>query len=85
MAVKTVIDKAGRVRLPRRVLRQMQLAAGDEVRVKSDGDAITIRPVHPKATLTKELGIWVYQGAPSSLSIVRLIDRERTKRFREFF
>ncbi len=52
---KTSIDRAGRVLLPRRVLRQVQFAPGDELRVESDGDTITLRPVPAKAILTKEL------------------------------
>jgi bifunctional DNA-binding transcriptional regulator/antitoxin component of YhaV-PrlF toxin-antitoxin module len=82
---KTSIDKAGRILLPRRVLRQAQFAPGDELRVESDGDTITLRPVRAKAMLTKELGIWVYQGGFSSQAIGPMIDRERKRRLRELF
>jgi hypothetical protein len=44
------------------------------VRVQIDGDAITVRPVLPKAILKKELGIWVYQGQYSSQSLGHMID-----------
>jgi AbrB family looped-hinge helix DNA binding protein len=84
MEFKTSIDKAGRILLPKHALKQMRLPPGDELRIQSDGDAITLRPVHSKAILIKKLGIWAYQSAPSSLSIKRLIDKGRTKRLREF-
>jgi len=40
-------------------------------------------PIRPQATLKKEHGVWVYQGAASDISIPGLIDREREKRLRE--
>jgi AbrB family looped-hinge helix DNA binding protein len=80
--VQTPLDSAGRVVLPKPVLKQMQLTPGDELLVESDGARITLRPVRSKTLLKKEFGIWVYQGRPSSLSIGRLIDRERKKRLR---
>jgi bifunctional DNA-binding transcriptional regulator/antitoxin component of YhaV-PrlF toxin-antitoxin module len=83
MKVKASLDKARRVPLPKPMLKEMHLAPGDELGVECNGDAITVRPVRTKALLKKEFGIWVYQGRPSSQSICRLIDAERTKRLRK--
>jgi AbrB family looped-hinge helix DNA binding protein len=82
MQFKAPLDSAGRVVLPKPVLKQMQLTPGDELLVEGDGSHITLRPVRSKTLLKKEFGIWVYQGRPSSLSIGRLIDTERKKRLR---
>ncbi|MCU1239692.1 MAG: hypothetical protein JWO71_418 [Candidatus Acidoferrum typicum] len=82
MKFKASLDKAGRVVLPKLLLKKMHLAAGDELSVERNGDTITVRPVASKALLKKEFGIWVYQGRPSSQSICRLIDTERKKRLR---
>ncbi len=82
MKSKASLDSAGRVVLPKPVLKQMQLTPGDELLVESDGDHITLRPVRSKTLLKKEFGIWVCQGRSSSHSIGRLINTERKKRLR---
>jgi bifunctional DNA-binding transcriptional regulator/antitoxin component of YhaV-PrlF toxin-antitoxin module len=83
MKFKGVLDKAGRVALPKPIVKSMRLVQGDEFRFECNGDTITVRPVRIKALLKKEFGVWVYQGRPSSQSICRLIDTERTKRLRK--
>jgi hypothetical protein len=42
-----------------------------------------LRPVREEALLKKELGIWVYKGESSSISIPELIEAEREKRVQE--
>jgi AbrB family looped-hinge helix DNA binding protein len=83
MATKISIDKAGRIVLPKSLREKMRMEAGDEMLVEDEGDRITLRPIRPEALLKKELGIWVYQGELSSVSIPELIDAEREKRVRE--
>ncbi len=83
MKFKAFLDKAGRVALPKPILKQMQLAPGDELLVERNGETITVRPARIKALLKKEFGIWVYQGRPSAQSICRLIDTQRKKRLHE--
>jgi AbrB family looped-hinge helix DNA binding protein len=82
MEFKTSIDKAGRVLLPKRVLRQMQLGPGDKVQVRSDGDTITVQAIRAEAILKKELGVWVYQGRDMR-RLGRMIDRVRKKRLED--
>ena len=82
---KLTLDKAGRLVLPKPLRDQMQLGPGTVLEMEAEGEQITLRPVRPKATLRKKMGIWVYQGGvPCDDSIVELIDREREKRIREF-
>jgi AbrB family looped-hinge helix DNA binding protein len=83
MTSKITIDKAGRVVLPKSFRETMRVEAGDELLIEAEGDRITLRPLRPEALLKKELGIWVYQGESSSLSIPDLIDAEREVRARE--
>jgi AbrB family looped-hinge helix DNA binding protein len=81
---KTVtLDQAGRIAVPKPLRDSLGLQAGDKLSIASDGERITLRPVRPQATLEKERGIWVYQGAPSDQCISDLIDRERDKRIRK--
>jgi AbrB family looped-hinge helix DNA binding protein len=83
MANRISIDKAGRVVLPKAVREKMRVEAGDDLLVEAEGDRITLRPVRQEALLKKELGIWVYKGESSSISIPELIEAEREKRVRE--
>ena len=72
------------LRGPLKTLRQeLHLGPGDALRLESEGDLITLRPLRPEALLKKERGVWVYQGEPTHASIPGLIDREREKRLRE--
>jgi AbrB family looped-hinge helix DNA binding protein len=83
MANRISIDKAGRVVLPKALREKMRVAAGDDLLVEAEGDRITLRPVRQEALLKKELGIWVYKGESSSVSIPELIEAEREKRVQE--
>ena len=83
MANRISIDKAGRVVLPKAVREKMRVEAGDDLLVEAEGDRITLRPVRQEAPLKKELGIWVYKGESSSISIPELIEAEREKRVQE--
>jgi AbrB family looped-hinge helix DNA binding protein len=83
ITAKITLDKAGRVVLPKPLRDSMHLVAGDTLQLDAEGDRITLRLIHPHATLRKEHGIWVYQGEPSEASIPDLIDRERDQRVRE--
>ena len=81
------LDKAGRVVLPKDLRDKIRLEAGDELLVEETGEQIILRPVRAQATLKKERGVWVYQGARgaerSSESLPDLIDAAREKRLRE--
>jgi AbrB family looped-hinge helix DNA binding protein len=84
MTAKLTLDRAGRVLIPKSLRKELHLGPGDSLHLDSEGDAITLRPVRPKALLKKELGVWVYQGEATHASIPALVDREREKRTREF-
>ena len=82
MATRLTLDKAGRVVLPKPLRDQLQLAPGDTLQLETDGDHITLRPVRPKVMLKKELGVWVFQGDSTDVSLPGLIDDQREKRLR---
>jgi AbrB family looped-hinge helix DNA binding protein len=83
MTNRISIDKAGRVVLPKALREKMRVEAGDDLLVEAEGDRITLRPVRQEALLKKELGIWVYKGESSSISIPELVEAEREKRVQE--
>ncbi|MFN0167265.1 MAG: AbrB/MazE/SpoVT family DNA-binding domain-containing protein [Bryobacteraceae bacterium] len=80
MTTRIVIDKAGRVVIPKPLRDELELNPGDELQLQCDGDRITLCPVRPQVLLKKEMGVWVYQGRPTEASVTELIDREREKR-----
>jgi len=85
MTANLTVDKAGRIVLPKSLRDKLQLGAGTQLQMESQGETITLCPIRPKATLAKEFGIWVYQGGPSDDSIPDLIDSVREERLRGFF
>src|SRR5882672_11143360 len=83
MTTKIILDKAGRVLIPKSLREELHLGPGDTLQLESEGDEIMLRPVRPEALLKKEQGVWVYQGEPTHTSIPDLIDRAREQRSRE--
>lgn len=81
---KLTIDRAGRIVIPKPIREGLHLKPGDSLELENEGDQITLRPIRPQPTLKKELGVWVYQGETSDISIPDLIRREREDRLRRF-
>ena len=74
MTTKIVLDKAGRVVIPKLL--------GDSLQLDRAGDQITLRPVRGSAPLQKEDGIWVFRTGKRIPSAVtdKLLDDLRTER-----
>lgn len=69
MNTRLVIDKAGRVVIPKTLREKLHLEPGDSLEMKSAGEEITLRPVRGTGPLTREHGVWVfYSGQPLSAS-----------------
>jgi AbrB family looped-hinge helix DNA binding protein len=83
MATKVCVDRSGRIVLPKPVRDRLRLEPGDDLVIEADENAITLRPIRPKANFVKKRGIWVYQGEPSDESVVDLIERVRDERIKE--
>ena len=81
MMANIVLDKAGRVAIPKRLREELNLRAGDSLRLESQGEQITLRPVLAPLPIHKEDGVWVYRsGKPANTSIRKLIDEGRDER-----
>lgn len=85
--MKVMLDKTGRVTLPKELRDRLRLKTGDELLVEETSAEIVLRPVRARPILKKERGVWVYQGARgaerSAESLPDLIDAARVKRLRE--
>jgi AbrB family looped-hinge helix DNA binding protein len=70
MNARLIIDKAGRVMIPKRLRERLHLKAGDTLEMESAGEQITLRPVGGTGPVTKEHGVWVFRaGHPLPASI----------------
>jgi len=82
MTSRLIIDKAGRVVIPKPLREALHLEAGDALDLESAGEQITLRPVRGTGPLTKEHGVWVFhagQPLPASATddMLQLIRKER--------
>jgi AbrB family looped-hinge helix DNA binding protein len=78
-AMRTTIDKAGRLVIPRQIRDRIGLASGGEVELELDGAAVRIEPVVGTG-LTEADGLLFIPaaGTPLSSAVVRnLIDADR--------
>jgi AbrB family looped-hinge helix DNA binding protein len=62
MNTRLVIDKAGRIVIPKPLREELHLDAGSAVEMESAGDQITLRPVRGTGAFTKEHGVWVFHA-----------------------
>jgi AbrB family looped-hinge helix DNA binding protein len=71
--------------IPKEIRDDLRLAAGDTLVLESEGERVTLRPVHGATPLQKERGVWVFRGErPLSLDeanqIVRDMREQRARR-----
>ena len=82
MNSRLVMDKAGRIVIPKLLRKQLQLEPGDALELESGGEQITLRPARGVGPLQNEHGIWVlHTGEPFPASatddLLRQIREER--------
>jgi AbrB family looped-hinge helix DNA binding protein len=82
MTTRLIVDKAGRVVIPKPLRQELRLEPGDALEMESAGEQITLRPVRGSGPLTKEHGVWVFhtgQPLPASATdeALRQIREER--------
>ena len=85
MVTKTTVDQAGRVVIPKPLREELHLEPGDALRLESNGEQITLRPVRGTLPLQKERGVWVFRtGRPLPAAVtdenLRRLREERDQR-----
>lgn len=69
MNTRLIIDKAGRVVIPKPLREELHLQPGDALEMESAGEQITLRPVRGTGPLSKDKGVWVFHsGQPLAAS-----------------
>jgi AbrB family looped-hinge helix DNA binding protein len=77
MNTTVTIDKAGRVVIPKEIRDELRLEAGDTLTLESEGERVTLRPLHGGTQLQKERGVWVFHGGkPLSLDEANQLVRD---------
>lgn len=82
MNATLIVDKAGRVVLPKPVRDELRLAPGDSLALETSDDQIVLRPVRGRVGMRRKQGIWVLDlGEPISAAdtnrVMQEIRRER--------
>jgi AbrB family looped-hinge helix DNA binding protein len=82
MNTRLIMDKAGRVVIPKPLREDLHLEPGDALEMERSGEQITLRPVRGTGPLTKEHGVWVFHtGQPLSASTTdRVLQQIREER-----
>lgn len=83
MTAKLMLDRAGRIVLPKPIRDELNLCAGDVLELETSGTKITLQPVRPASALQKERGVWVYRtGEKLPVSVVEETRRQvRAERY----
>ncbi len=82
MTTEVVVDKVGRVVIPKLLREELHLGPGDSLHLESAGDQITLRPVRGSTPLRKEDGIWVFRTGKRIPAVAtdKLLDDLRAER-----
>jgi AbrB family looped-hinge helix DNA binding protein len=65
MNARLVMDKAGRIVIPKPLRQELHLEPGDSLELESGGEQITLRPARGTGLRQNEHGIWVlHTGEP---------------------
>ena len=80
--MKTVVDDAGRIQLPKDVREQLGIKPGDEVVLEERAGEWVLKPAHANTGLAWEGNVLVHKGTSmTSATIDDAIDEARVDRF----
>lgn len=80
-AMKTTIDGAGRIVVPKALRDRLALAAGSEVEIELVGDGVLLRPAAADSAIVAEDGVLVHRGGKAvALDVAAFIREARAQR-----
>jgi AbrB family looped-hinge helix DNA binding protein len=62
MKTLLILDRAGRIVVPKTVREELHLEPGDSLEIEISGEQITLRPVRATGPLGQEHGVWVFHS-----------------------
>jgi AbrB family looped-hinge helix DNA binding protein len=81
--MKTTIDAAGRIVVPKALREQFHLGPGSELEIEATGDGVIIRAADRGLSLVDSAGVLVHHGPqPADLDIAAFVRQERESRAR---
>lgn len=87
MNTTLVLDRAGRVTLPKALREELQLGDGDTLELETVGEQIRLQPVRTAVPIRQEGGVWVFRSGERvkgkrkvDVSIRQLIESGREER-----
>ena len=85
MKARLILDKAGRVVIPKTLRDELDLGAGDALQLDTEGERMVLRPVRGAMPLQREHGIWVFRtGKPLPAAVsTQVLEDLRTTRDRQ--
>jgi len=60
MSTKLLLDRAGRVVIPKAIREEVAINPGDSLEIECERELMILRPVRCRPGLEKERGVWVY-------------------------
>lgn len=79
--MKTTIDGAGRIVVPKALRDRLALLPGSEIEIDVVGDGVLLRPATSPSAIVVEDGVLVHRGgAAASLDVAAFIREARTLR-----
>jgi AbrB family looped-hinge helix DNA binding protein len=81
--MRTTIDKAGRLVLPKQARQQLGLKAGDALDVELTSDGLCLRPVHESPRLVMEGNVLVHAGSVLGRDAGQVVQEQRDARIAE--
>jgi AbrB family looped-hinge helix DNA binding protein len=79
--MKTTIDAAGRVVVPKAIRDRLALAPGSEIEIEAVADGVFLRPATTGPTLVREEGVLIHRGSGgAAVDVVEFLRQQRAAR-----
>ena len=80
--METKLDRFGRIVIPKSIRSHLGLEPGTVLRIRRDGNVVTLTPAEEEAPLVEEDGLLVFTGEPAG-DLIGAVQRERERRIGE--
>ncbi|MBV9033034.1 MAG: AbrB/MazE/SpoVT family DNA-binding domain-containing protein [Acidobacteriaceae bacterium] len=87
MNTTVILDKAGRVVIPKSLRDELRLGPGDALQLESEGERVTLHPIRSSSPLQKKQGVWVFRGSKKLMAATtgKVLNEIRHQRDRDSY